>query len=136
MNVMIVKDSESGNFMGSDKVNKKDSAGAEVPEYSVYIYHHQEEGAPQQWERKHNTQFVDQAIKRAKILYKSDKYAKVEVKKIEMDERKQQAVESSCKVYQASRLDRYMMQPNLLMKLVFAALSVSILGALLYLAVF
>jgi len=86
----------------------KDGVSSEQakPEYSVYIHHHNEDGAPQQWERKHSTHVVDQAIKRAKILYKSDKYAKVEVKKVELDSRKDQTVERSCKVYEGSMLSK------------------------------
>ena len=111
---------------GSAELDNDISSTHAQPEYSVYIHHHDEHGAPQQWERKHNTLFVDQAIKRAKVLHRSDKYAKVEVKKVEMHARKKQPVERCCKVYKAS-----MMRQNVVM-FVLLTLGAIAIGVFLY----
>ena len=102
-------------------------------EYSVYIYHRDDDhAAPQRWEKMHSTHFVDQAIKRAKILYKSEKYDKVEVKKKSVHHRSQRTMDETYKVYSCQamspRIDRKM--------LCYIALSFMILGAFLYLFAF
>jgi len=105
--------------------------GGSDAEYSVYIYHHAEDlSMPPRWEKKHSTYFVDQAIKRAKILYKSEKYAKVEVKKKSIHRRTHQAIDKTYKVFSCHGMPFYMHAEMIAA----AALGLVGLGVFLYLA--
>lgn len=126
---------ESKESSKEDKDLSGDSGQGQTPEYSVYIYHQAFDGLPQKWEKKHSTAYVDQAIKRAKILYKSDKYSKVEVKKIEQNRDEDRAVEKCCKVYKVSAFETYFMRMNRLLIFSFAALGLMACGVFFYLLV-
>ncbi|MCB1532733.1 MAG: hypothetical protein KDJ35_07680 [Alphaproteobacteria bacterium] len=80
-------------YMISDDENYK---------YDVYIYHHPANTNEklQDWERKSTTQNLHRALMKAKKLYKSRKYHKVEVTKCKLDSEENCVRSSIFRVYE------------------------------------
>lgn len=72
-------------------------------EYSVYIHHGNDNiEKPRKWERASKTKDKDLALEQAQMLHLSDRYAKVEVKKIFFCHTKKKRVGETFKTYDKS----------------------------------
>lgn len=77
-------------------------------EYSVYTVckgDHHNDNHPA-WERKHTTPYYRKALARAKVLHRSDDYARVEVKKMVCDAHNVCTVTEGYKVFEKPNAER------------------------------
>ena len=84
--------------LAREKLQPKPS---ESPEYSIYIYHHPANHLDgwNDWEKRSVTQDLRQALKEAEALYASKKFEKVEVKEKSYDQKRDQAVDKTLKIF-------------------------------------
>ncbi len=78
------------------------SACVNKPEFSIYVYHHEfniEDGFTD-WERVSKTTCLQDAFHQAQLLFDSDDFKKVEIKKKYFDPKYQRLIDTPCKVYQ------------------------------------
>lgn len=68
-------------------------------EYKVYIYKHPSEHNPHDWEHKATTSTMRNAVKRAKVLHRSQKYRRVEIKKRHISAQTQKRADKIVKIY-------------------------------------
>ena len=88
-----------GGFMASALAKSQHNA---QPEYSVYIYHHPENQLEgwNDWEMRKVTSDLSEALDEAKLLFESDEFEKVEVKRKSFDAHNGSVKDMTLKVYE------------------------------------
>lgn len=81
------------------------TAEPHLAEYSVYVYHPQDQEPKQAWEKTKTTNNPVRAMAEAEKLHASRKYPKVEIKKKHFDSVTHEATDIIYKVYQEQRND-------------------------------
>lgn len=82
------------------------------PEYCVYI-HHGKNPAFKKWERASKTNDQSLALEQAQMLYLSNKYEKIEIKKVFFCKNKKKKIDQTYKIFTKNKSD-YTRSTNIL----------------------